>query len=46
VNGRNRIQFEDQVKLDVQYIHKRSFLKDLHILYKTIHAVFSAKGAS
>jgi lipopolysaccharide/colanic/teichoic acid biosynthesis glycosyltransferase len=46
VSGRNKIQFEDQVKLDVQYIHKRSILQDLKILFRTIGAVITARGAS
>ena len=46
VSGRNKIEFEDQVKLDVQYIHKSSLHEDVRILFKTIYAVISAKGAS
>jgi len=46
VSGRNKIQFEDQVKLDVQYIYKSSLREDIRILFKTIYAVISAKGAS
>ncbi len=46
VSGRNEIQFEDQVKLDVQYIHKQSLRNDLVILLKTIKAVLTARGAS
>jgi lipopolysaccharide/colanic/teichoic acid biosynthesis glycosyltransferase len=46
VSGRNEIQFEDQVKLDVQYIHKRTMFQDFKILLRTIYAVISSKGAS
>lgn len=46
VSGRNQIQFEDQVKLDVQYIHNRSIKEDIKLLFKTIRAVISARGAS
>ena len=46
VSGRNQIQFEDQVKLDVQYIHNRSIKEDIKLLFKTVRAVISAKGAS
>lgn len=46
VSGRNEIQFEDQVKLDVQYIHKQSLRTDIALLFKTIKAVVTARGAS
>lgn len=46
VSGRNQIQFEDQVKLDVQYIHKRTLRSDLKILLQTVKAVITARGAS
>jgi lipopolysaccharide/colanic/teichoic acid biosynthesis glycosyltransferase len=46
VSGRNEIQFEDQVKLDVQYIHRRSIKEDIKLLLKTVYAVISARGAS
>jgi lipopolysaccharide/colanic/teichoic acid biosynthesis glycosyltransferase len=46
VSGRNQIQFEDQVKLDVEYIHKRSLKEDIKLLFRTVHAVLTAKGAS
>lgn len=46
VSGRNQIQFDDQVKLDVQYIHNRSIREDIKLLFKTIRAVISARGAS
>ena len=46
VSGRNKIEFEDQVNLDIEYIHKRSIKEDIKLLAKTIRAVVSAKGAS
>ncbi len=46
VSGRNQIKFEDQVKLDVQYIHRRSMREDLKILLQTVKAVLTARGAS
>lgn len=46
VSGRNQIKFEDQVKLDVQYIHKRSMREDFKILLQTVKAVLTARGAS
>ena len=46
VSGRNKIQFEDQVKLDVKYIHQRTLREDIKILFKTVRAVITARGAS
>ncbi len=45
VSGRSEIDFSGQVKLDVNYIEKQSFLLDLLILVRTIPAVVSGKGA-
>ena len=45
VSGRSEIDFEGQVRLDLQYIQNRSFLGDLWILLKTIPAVLLGKGA-
>lgn len=46
VSGRNTIQFKDQVKLDMQYIHKRTIWQDIKILMQTAKAVITARGAS
>lgn len=45
VSGRSEIDFSGQVKLDVDYIEQQSFWKDLQILFLTVPAVFSGKGA-
>lgn len=45
VSGRSDIDFEGQVRLDVEYIRSQSFLNDLVILLKTIPAVLLGKGA-
>jgi len=45
VSGRADIGFEDQVKLDVQYIESHSVRLDIKLLLKTIPAVFMGKGA-
>ncbi len=45
VMGRSDINFEGQIKLDVEYIESRSFLGDISILLKTIPAVILGKGA-
>lgn len=46
VSGRNEIDFQGQVRLDVQYIERQTFGLDLAILLRTIPAVISGRGAS
>jgi lipopolysaccharide/colanic/teichoic acid biosynthesis glycosyltransferase len=45
VRGRRDLSFEQQVKLDVQYIESQSFWLDIKLLLKTIPAVLTGKGA-
>ncbi|MDX8410682.1 MAG: sugar transferase [Mariprofundaceae bacterium] len=45
VGGRSDIDFEGQVRLDVQYIREQGFWKDILILIKTVPAVLLGKGA-
>jgi len=45
VSGRADIPFDEQVKLDVAYLEKRSILYDLAMILKTIPAVITGKGA-
>jgi lipopolysaccharide/colanic/teichoic acid biosynthesis glycosyltransferase len=45
VSGRADISFLDQIKLDVTYIKERSLLMDLKILFATIPAVITGRGA-
>ncbi len=44
INGRNKVRFEDWVKLDLEYIDNWSLLLDLKIILKTIGAVLSGTG--
>jgi len=46
VNGRNQIDFEDWMKLDLEYIDNWSLWLDTKILMKTVPAVFKREGAS
>jgi len=46
VSGRNEIEFEDWVKLDIEYVERWSLLLDLQILLATFPAVISGRGAS
>lgn len=45
ISGRSEIDFNGQVRLDVQYIESRSLREDLKILWKTIPAVLCGTGA-
>lgn len=45
ISGRADIAFPKQLQLDLQYIESQSFWTDIKILFKTIPAVLSAKGA-
>lgn len=46
VNGRNHVDFEDWMKLDLEYIDNWSLWLDTKILIKTVPAVFKGSGAS
>jgi len=45
VSGRAEIPFTQQVELDIDYLRNRSFSKDLDLIFQTIPAVLSARGA-
>ena len=46
VSGRNNIEdFEEVVRLDVQYIDNWTFWEDIRILFRTVWVVFAGKGA-
>ena len=45
VSGRSGIDFPSWVRMDLEYIRKRSFLYDLKLLAWTVPAVLSRKGA-
>jgi exopolysaccharide biosynthesis polyprenyl glycosylphosphotransferase len=46
VNGRNRIDFEKWMKLDLEYIDHWSLWQDVKILARTVPAVLRTNGAS
>ena len=46
VSGRSNIEdFEEVVRLDVQYIDNWTLWEDIRILFKTVWVVFAGKGA-
>jgi lipopolysaccharide/colanic/teichoic acid biosynthesis glycosyltransferase len=46
VSGRSTVTLEDMVRLDVEYIRRRSLWFNVWILLRTIPAVLSCRGAS
>ncbi len=45
ISGRSDIPFKIQAELDKEYIHSKSFWKDMKILILTVPAVITGKGA-
>jgi len=45
VSGRSDVDFDDRLRLDIDYIRQRSFWFDLKLLYRTAVAVLARKGA-
>ena len=45
VSGRSDVDFDDRLRLDIEYIRKRSVWFDLKLLYHTIAAVVKPRGA-
>ena len=45
VNGRQAVDYEERVKMDLHYIKNWSLAMDLKILLKTPYAVFTREGA-
>lgn len=45
VSGRNNIDFEDWMKLDLKYVEDRNFLLDLKLIFKTFFVLFGDKNA-
>ncbi|MEQ9500394.1 MAG: sugar transferase [Deltaproteobacteria bacterium] len=39
VSGRNRLSFDEMVKLDIEYLENWSFMRDLQILWRTMGVV-------
>lgn len=46
VSGRNAIDWDDRLALDVKYVERRSFMLDLKIILRTIGIVFHREGIS
>ncbi|MDR3352895.1 MAG: sugar transferase [Zoogloeaceae bacterium] len=46
INGRDELPIPEKVRLDAEYLARRSFLLDLRILWRTARRVFSGHGVS
>ena len=46
VSGRNNIDFEDWMKLDIKYVRERSFKLDMKLILKTVLVLLGDKNAS
>jgi lipopolysaccharide/colanic/teichoic acid biosynthesis glycosyltransferase len=45
VSGRSEIGFVDWVRMDLRYAREQSFLLDMRLLFQTVGAVLSSRGA-
>ena len=45
IAGRSHIGFQEWMRLDLEYVRKRSYITDLKIMLKTVPAVIARKGA-
>jgi exopolysaccharide biosynthesis polyprenyl glycosylphosphotransferase len=45
VSGRSDLSWEDSVRLDLYYVENWSFTGDIQILWKTVYAVTTSRGA-
>lgn len=45
VSGRNNIDFEDWMKLDIKYVRERNTLIDIKLIFKTVSVLFGDENA-
>jgi lipopolysaccharide/colanic/teichoic acid biosynthesis glycosyltransferase len=45
VSGRSELTPEEMIRLDVEYVERRSFWLNVRILARTVPAVVSGRGA-
>lgn len=45
ISGRSEINFDKRVEMDAKYIQTRSILYDIQIIFKTVPAVLTSRGA-
>lgn len=45
VSGRNNIDFEDWMKLDIKYVREKNTLTDIKLIFKTVFVLFGDENA-
>ncbi len=45
VSGRSNLDFDDRLRLDIEYIERQNLWLDLQILVRTVTAIFTQRGA-
>jgi lipopolysaccharide/colanic/teichoic acid biosynthesis glycosyltransferase len=45
VSGRSDVDFDERLRLDIEYIERQSLWFDIYILLRTVGAIFSSRGA-
>jgi lipopolysaccharide/colanic/teichoic acid biosynthesis glycosyltransferase len=45
VSGRSDVDFDDRLRLDIEYIQRRNLLFDISLLFRTVFAVLRPRGA-
>jgi lipopolysaccharide/colanic/teichoic acid biosynthesis glycosyltransferase len=45
ISGRSDVDFDERLRLDVEYIERQSFWLDVQILFQTVGVIFSRRGA-
>ena len=45
VEGRNRVSFDEMVRLDIEYIKNQSIGLDIKIIFQTPWAMLTTRGA-
>jgi lipopolysaccharide/colanic/teichoic acid biosynthesis glycosyltransferase len=46
ISGRNELDFDDRLRLDIAYVRNRCLRLDLEVLLRTVGAVLNGRGAS
>jgi len=44
ISGRGETEFTDRLRLDIAYMQRRCLWLDIQILFRTLSAVFTARG--
>jgi lipopolysaccharide/colanic/teichoic acid biosynthesis glycosyltransferase len=45
VGGRSDVDFDERLRLDIEYIERQNLWLDIQILFHTVAAIFTQRGA-